>query len=123
MNLPAFSLAHKPLVLLVTVLLIAAGVFQYARAPRAEDPAFVIRDAVLLTAWPGGTAEEVERLVTDPLETALAGVAAVRKLDSTSYVGLSVLGTNYLFAGFASLLTIWVLVMGILMWRKTRSAT
>ena len=40
-----------------------------------------------------------------------------------AYVGLSVLGTNFLFAGFASLLTVWVLVMGILMWRKTRSAT
>ncbi|MCH8199292.1 MAG: hypothetical protein IIA54_04385 [Chloroflexi bacterium] len=40
-----------------------------------------------------------------------------------AYVGLSVLGTNFLFAGFASLLTVWVLVMAILMWRKTRSAT
>ena len=76
MSLPAFSLTHKPVVLLVTVLLIAAGLFQYTRAPRAEDPQFVIRDAVLVTAWPGGTAEEVERLVTDPLETALAPVAA-----------------------------------------------
>lgn len=38
-----------------------------------------------------------------------------------AYVGLSVVGTNYLFSGFASLLTVWVLVMGILMWRKARA--
>ena len=38
-----------------------------------------------------------------------------------AYNGLSVLGTNYLFSGVASLLTIWVLVMGIMMWRKTRA--
>ena len=51
------------------------------------------------------------------------GIASFTVGTVQAYVGLSVLGTNFLFAGFASLLTIWVLVMGILMWRKTRSAT
>ncbi len=84
MNLSQYALTHKSIVLLVTALLVLFGLFTYATAPRKEDPQFVIRDSILITAWPGGKAEQVERLVTDPLETALAGIAAVRKLDSTS---------------------------------------
>jgi len=39
-----------------------------------------------------------------------------------AYTGLSVLVTNILFASFSSLLTLWILIMGILMWRKLRQA-
>ena len=35
-----------------------------------------------------------------------------------AYTGLSVLVTNVLFASFSSLLTVWILIMGVLMWRK-----
>ena len=39
-----------------------------------------------------------------------------------AYTGLSVLVTNMLFAGLASFITLWVLIMGVLMWRRTRAA-
>ena len=51
------------------------------------------------------------------------GIASFTVGTVHAYVGLSVLGTVYLFSGFASLLIVWVFVMGILMWRKTRGAT
>jgi multidrug efflux pump subunit AcrB len=75
----------------VTAILVGWGVFVYLNAPRKEDPAFVIRDSGLITVWPGATAEQVEKLVTDPLEKAIENVAQVRRTQSSSYPGLSVI--------------------------------
>jgi multidrug efflux pump subunit AcrB len=91
MNLPGFALKYKPIVLTATVLLVVYGMYVFATAPRKEDPSFVVRDAWIITAWPGATAEEVERFVTDPIETQLAGIKVMRKLDSTSYPNISVI--------------------------------
>ncbi len=89
MNLPKFALDHKAVVTIATVLLVALGVATFLNAPRKEDPTFTIRDGFIVTVWPGATANEVELLVTDPIELALAGVKTIRKLDSTSYAGVS----------------------------------
>lgn len=91
MNLPKFALDNKAVVLVATTILVAAGVFVFMTAPRKEDPSFVIRDGIIITPWLGATATEVEQLVTDPIELALAGVKTIRKIDSTSYAGVSVM--------------------------------
>ena len=62
MNLPKFSLEKKPIVLLAAFLLTAYGIYVYMTAPRKEDPSFNVRDAWIITIWPGATAEVVERL-------------------------------------------------------------
>ncbi len=90
MNLPKFSLERKPIVLLIAFLLIAYGVLVFLTAPRKEDPSFAVRDAWIITLWPGATAEEVERLLTDAIELQMAGIKLIRKIDSTSYPGVSV---------------------------------
>jgi multidrug efflux pump subunit AcrB len=89
MNLPKFALDKKPVVLIATLLLVALGVFTFQTAPRKEDPQFTIRDGFIVTPWLGATASEVEQLVTDPIELALAGIKTIRKIDSTSYIGAS----------------------------------
>jgi len=91
MNLPKFALDHKAVVLVTTVVLVALGVATFMTAPRKEDPSFTIRDGIIITPWYGATATEVEQLVTDPIELALAGVKTIRKIDSTSYAGVSVM--------------------------------
>ena len=91
MNLPKFSLQKKPIVLFGAALLVVYGAYVYLTAPRKEDPSFNVRDAWIITAWPGATAEEVERQVTDPIETQMAGIRFMRKIDSYSYPGVSVL--------------------------------
>ena len=62
MNLPKFSLKHQPIVLFGAFLLTIYGADVYMTAPRKEDPSFNVRDAWIVTYWPGATAEEVERL-------------------------------------------------------------
>ena len=90
MNLPLFALKNKTIVVVIAVLLTLQGVNVFLTAPRKEDPQFVIRDAWVITVWPGATAEQVERLVADPIEEALVSVEAIRKIDTTSYVGYCV---------------------------------
>jgi len=83
--------AQAPAFLLGAFILAAYGVNIFLTAPRKEDPSFNVRDAWIITVWPGATAEEVERLVTDPIETQMAGIKFMRKLDSTSYPSVSVI--------------------------------
>ena len=90
MNLPAFALKNKTIVMVVAILLMLLGVNVFLTAPRQEDPSFTIRDAWIITVWPGATARQVEKLVADPIEDAMSGVEAVRKIDTTSYVNYCV---------------------------------
>ena len=60
----SYALSNRSVIFCVTAILVGWGVFVYLNAPRKEDPAFVIRDAGLITVWPGATAEQVETLVT-----------------------------------------------------------
>ena len=70
MNLPKFSLAHKPIVFGFAILLLAWGLNTFFEAPRREDPQFIIREAVVITDWPGATAEQVEQFITNKVEKA-----------------------------------------------------
>ena len=90
MNFPAFALNNKMIVIVIAVLLTGVGLNVFLNAPRKEDPQFNIRDAWIITIWPGATAKQVEDLVADPIEDAMAGVEAIRKIDTTSYVNYCV---------------------------------
>ncbi len=90
MNLPKFALKNKPVVMAVVALLVFNGFNVFLTAPRSEDPEYIIRDAVILTKWPGATAKQVEELVTDRVEVAMTNIKQIRRLQSTSYAGRSV---------------------------------
>lgn len=91
MNIPQYALNHRAVIYCLTAILVGWGAFVYQTAPRKEDPSFVVRDAGLITVWPGATAEQIEQLVTDPLEKAIEGVSAIRRTQSSSYPNLSVI--------------------------------
>lgn len=90
MNLPKFALSHKPIVLGFALVMLVWGLTVFLDAPRREDPEFTIREAVITTDWPGATAQQVEELVTDKVEIAAANIDMVRRVQSTSMVGRSV---------------------------------
>lgn len=90
MNLPQFALRRKPVVIAIVAILVFNGVNVFLTAPRSEDPEYIIREAVITTEWPGATAKQVEELVTDRIEVAMADIKQLRRLQSTSYAGRSV---------------------------------
>ena len=80
---------HISWVLLVAVVL--WGVYGYMKMPKRKDPEIPVRIAAALTPWPGASAEKVEDLVTRKLEAKAAENAKVKKIESISRTGLSVI--------------------------------
>ena len=79
---------HISWVLLIGVVL--WGIYGYLKMPKRKDPEVPVRVAVALTPWPGASAEKVEDLVSRKLEAKIAENAKVKKIESISRTGLSV---------------------------------
>ena len=87
LNLSEWALEHQSMVLYLMIVLLAAGVFSYFKLGRAEDPDFTFKVMVVRTLWPGATAEEVERELTERIEKKLEETPWVDVLRSASKPG------------------------------------
>ena len=83
------SLRQPLLVLLVTLSLVAVGVFSLMRLPVDAYPDISPPMVEIVTRWPGHAAEEVERLITVPVENGMSGLPKLRVVRSMSLYGLS----------------------------------
>jgi multidrug efflux pump len=88
-NLSAWALANKTLVKFVMVVLAVIGVFSYQRLGQSEDPPFTFKIMVVRTFWPGATAQEVGRQVTDRIEKKLMETGEYEFIRSYSRPGES----------------------------------
>ena len=68
LNLSEWAVSHRPLTIFLILLLSLYGAWSYTHLGRAEDPEFTIKVMVIGAVWPGATADEVQRLVADPIE-------------------------------------------------------
>ena len=85
---------------------IITGIATYLGMPRAEDPGFIVRTAVVTTHFPGASPERVEQLVTDKLEKVIQEIPQLDFVSSTSKAGISVIHVN-IRAEFRSMRPIW----------------
>ena len=83
------ALRQRFLVLVLTLFMAVAGVISFRRMPVDAYPDLSPPQVELISQWPGHAAEEVERLVTLPLELELNGVPGVEVMRSISLYGLS----------------------------------
>lgn len=91
----AFSLRNRPVILLLSVLLMAAGIYTAQKMEVDVFPDLNAPTVVVMTEAKGMAAEEVERLVTFPVETAVNGAASVRRVRSTTTTGFSVVWVEF----------------------------
>lgn len=90
MNLAAQAVERSTLTKFVVLLILVAGVFSYFNLGRLEDPDFTIKTGVIVTPYPGASAEEVELEVTDRIEKAIQELPELDNLYSLSRAGLSI---------------------------------
>jgi CzcA family heavy metal efflux pump len=90
-----FSLAHRWSVLGAAVVLLAVGVWRAVRMPVDVFPDLTAPRVTVVTESTGMAPEEIERLVTFPIETAVHGVTGVRRVRSASAPGISVVWVEF----------------------------
>jgi multidrug efflux pump len=88
-NLSEWALGNRGLVLYFMVLLAVIGVLSFRSLGQSEDPPFTFKVMVVRTAWPGATAEQVARQVTDRIEEKLQELATIENIRSYSRPGES----------------------------------
>jgi multidrug efflux pump subunit AcrB len=89
MTFYARLLANHPLANIAFVVTLIMGVLSYTGMPREQDPEINFNWVNITTVYPGATSDQVERLVTNPLEDAINGVRDVRFVSSNSKENVS----------------------------------
>jgi multidrug efflux pump subunit AcrB len=90
MNPGVLSVRNSRVVFVAMALLLAGGVVAYRQMGRLEDPEFTIKEALIITPYPGATAEEVAQEVTNPIENAVQQLGQLDRVESESSRGRSV---------------------------------
>ena len=96
MNLTRLAFKFDRVVLILIAILIAGGLLAYIELPKANDPGFIVRVAVITTRLPGASPERVELLVTDKLEKKIQEMPEVDFITSESRNGISIINVNFL---------------------------
>lgn len=98
MDLASFAIQKRVISALCTLLILFMGYFAYTQLPRFEDPEFIIRQAQVITPYPGATAQEVAEEVTDTIENAIQQLPGVKEVKSVSTPGLSEVTVEFTIA-------------------------
>ena len=89
MNIPKDSLENQKIIYFFLAVMLIGGIYSFFKLPKKEDSPFVIKQAVLVTQYPGATPQEVEKLVTEPIEREIQAMSDVFQIKSESYFGMS----------------------------------
>ncbi len=89
MNIAEYSIKNKVISWLFIVILAIGGVTSFLELGRLEDPAFTIKDAMIVATYPGATSKEVEEELTYSLEKEIRKLPYIDRITSTSSNGMS----------------------------------
>jgi len=83
------ALGNRVVTIVLSIVLLLGGLLAFQGMSRLEDPEFTIKDALIITPYPGASATEVEEEVTDNIELAIQQLAQLDEIESKSERGLS----------------------------------
>ena len=88
-GIAAYFIRNRVISWMVSLIFLIGGVAAFFGLGRLEDPAFTIKDAMVVTSYPGATPQQVEEEVTYPIEKAIQQLTYVDEVNSISSRGLS----------------------------------
>lgn len=89
MDLSTFALKNKQLIQFLILVLLVGGVMSFYSMSKLEDPEIKVKQAVIVTVYPGASAHQVELEVTDVIEKAVRSMDNVENVDSRSLNDMS----------------------------------
>ncbi|KJG03456.1 efflux RND transporter permease subunit [Photobacterium angustum] len=88
-DIATYFIKNKVISWMLTLIFLVGGTFSFFGLGQLEDPAFTIKDAMVVTSYPGATPQQVEEEVTYPIEKAIQQLTYVDEVNSISSRGLS----------------------------------
>lgn len=88
-GIAAYFIRNRVISWMISLIFLIGGAAAFFGLGRLEDPAFTIKDAMVVTSYPGATPQQVEEEVTYPLEKAIQQLTYVDEVNSISSRGLS----------------------------------
>ncbi len=89
-NLSRFFVENREIAWVALVAVCVWGIYGYVMMPQRRDPDVPNKQAVVVTAWPGESAEKIEQLVTKPIEKTIASQSSVARIESVSRSNVSI---------------------------------
>jgi multidrug efflux pump subunit AcrB len=89
-NAGEFSVRNQRVIFVSVFFVLIGGLVAYQRLGRLEDPEFTIKEALIITPYPGASPDEVAKEVTNPIESACQQLGQLRRVESESLRGRSV---------------------------------
>jgi multidrug efflux pump subunit AcrB len=90
MNPGVVSVQNNRVVFVAMLFVLIGGIVAYRQMGRLEDPEFTIKEALIITPYPGASAEEVAQEVTNPIENACQQLGQLERVESSSVRGRSI---------------------------------
>ncbi len=95
-NFSKWALNNRNLISFLVLCLVVGGVLAYNSMSKLEDPAIKVKQAMVVTTYPGASAHQVELEVTDPLEKSIREMSSLNNIQSASYADLSLITVELL---------------------------
>jgi len=94
MMLTELSIKNHMTTIILYILVVVGGYMAYTNMEKAEDPGFTVKTATITTYWPGATAEQMERLVSDKIAETLQEMEEIDFIEAKNRDGISTVYFN-----------------------------
>jgi len=93
--LSSWAINNKTIIYVLMIIFLVSGITAYKTMPRELFPEINSSNIFVTTVFPGNNAEEMEKLITDPLEQEIKGVIGLIGIESTSSEGISIINIEF----------------------------
>ena len=87
MNISQYSILRPSVIIFFLAIMLFGGIYAFEKLGKREDSTFVIKSTIVICPYSGATPEEVENLVSKPLERGLRSLSGIHKITSESHYG------------------------------------